>query len=1399
MPLHESLIGLFGGTDPIEEERRRRIAEVNRQVADAKIKHDAVQIERANRIKKVDAQISTHRPAPPVTEREREIRVKAVDKQADNKIITNLREKQAAERNARTAFSNLTEPEIARKFQELSGIFLPQQVNPRDFPNIPKDPTLFQGRTPAELKILDSQFAEAKATGTNEDFVPGPNLKERVKLRLAKNALKEFRTKTARKQSQKDFGGVKPLTEAQVKTLNDAGISTPGEPLPVAVKNFVTVLPQIGIQYQTILAGGQDIDKVGDSIATVLEASGVKNAKKSLEEYRKFQEEKGTAKFVKENLGEPDEVVARNQVAATIGQAAGALVLAPINAPLIGAQTLGRKAALAGIQNAIETLPINLVEAANSGDQSVAERVTTLLFREGIAGGAGAGFAALGKAKGRGIGETDLSIRSGPGAEKVSIKVKGQDLPPPSEGKTTGGYVSEIDGKGFDGKVRVPEGEDHIFLDNINKTDPEGPPVGKDIAKAIAKEMVAAGRVKVKSSITSKTPEKVVAIERQAQVLAAKELGVEVPPMTKNQIEAVQSGLARIAKEKGGNSPEAAKARKLLEEPVAQKGQPTSEGNIDSAIADATGFKPIAGGGQVVRPVRGPDGKLPEKIGNINVKKLDLPDPELQNIQDVQSIHGLDIIMARGKKRPWKVVNADAQKLLNNPTRLKSLLTKPLGEAYTDVELTALREVFTQQSVRLSEATEQLGRLREGTPEYEAQLRQTAEAWGALISLQGRASSGASEAGRSLNILRQMSGGKMAQGLDLPKLANIIRGMDDPEQIGRFARTIKPSLNDKIHELWIMATVSASDAANIGGNTAMGVWNSANRAVEGAIDFVVSAGGARRGREAFVDEAIPFVQMTGARDGIKYAWNHIRTLEAQGPSRVGSKWNHREAIQGKWGDWMRRMSTGRLSAEDEFYGHLGFAGELKSSAMRAAHKEKLTGDAFNNRVSEILNSNLVDPKNKNNWIYKRAMETSLKNTFMQETVLSNLASAGLKSKAGPAVMWGIPFSRVGSAVVTEFAKGSPFGFFYGGYRVAKGDFAGTAFAKPVTGAMVGMTAIWMSKMGLITGSRKPDRSERETLEGVLPSNSIRIGGKWVSLDKFEIPGQILGLYVDSWKALEDGDLDSAEKISEVVKGLTGRMKEGSFANGIGRMFQAFDGDMGQTPEKFTAHMLANFVPRAVARPLAQITGAANTTNKDLGFLQEIEKRVGLNVSGAKQKHGVFGRSLNADKTVMDKLWTAIGIRVQGVKKDPVLTERIRLGVPINRLSTPSSVDAKTGLNEKELFESLPAKDIANYYLSKGGFMRGVDEAVLNHRRYSSLSDDQKATVFRRARSQSARAHDEAWRKADRTFDPSQLSQRVNRISVRRLVVQVMRIQGVTLKPADLERLKSEHEALRLFQ
>ncbi|MDP6416123.1 MAG: hypothetical protein QGG54_14015, partial [Gammaproteobacteria bacterium] len=375
-------------------------------------------------------------------------------------------------------------------------------------------------------------------------------------------------------------------------------------------------------------------------------------------------------------------------------------------------------------------------------------------------------------------------------------------------------------------------------------------------------------------------------------------------------------------------------------------------------------------------------------LRNINFQHLDTTDDVLRTIDEISN-QGDHFVVNRRGVRTVDRAKADAAEV-----DLEKLLGRPIGSAFNDAEVIAIRSMLVESAERLQNAA---GIVRMGNA-TEADMLAFRQMVAHHAGVQSLAAGAAAEAGRTLNAFKVTAQSGMLQVEQLRqalnsaggvkttvKLAEMIDDAADPAAVAAAARAAhKATSVDMVLEYWINGLLSnpTTHTVNMTSNTVVALWQVPERFLAATISKVTPGTGVRFGEAA----AQSFGIIQGFRDGLRLAWRALKTGE---PSDAAQKYEARKyraitadnvsKVLGKASSVVglspRSVANGGavargvdllgeavripgrfLGAEDEFFKAVGYRMELNALAYRQAAEEGLTGHAAGVRIHEIVNN-----------------------------------------------------------------------------------------------------------------------------------------------------------------------------------------------------------------------------------------------------------------------------------------------------------------------------------------------------------------------------------------------------------------------------------------------------------
>lgn len=308
------------------------------------------------------------------------------------------------------------------------------------------------------------------------------------------------------------------------------------------------------------------------------------------------------------------------------------------------------------------------------------------------------------------------------------------------------------------------------------------------------------------------------------------------------------------------------------------------------------------------------------------------------------------------------------------------------------------------------------------------------------------------------------------------------------------------------------------------------------------------------------------------------------------------------AITGAKGRFVR-IPLRLLTAADEFMVSFSARAEVGAIAYRSGVKKGLKGS----KLAEHINAQ-VDDLSSVSW--EKAIAKAKDLTFKGDNALTNVAvgfrkslNSGLNATVGirHGADYLFPFLRTPTNIMTMGLRKSPLGSLALLFRGARGLVATRAgrsewsyswdkaaphvaeqlLAWGAMAALMGATAEDEKNGPRITGTipyAASGRSEREFAQGIVPTQSIRIGGKWYSYSRIEPFATALAMTVDlindTRSAESGGGADYA--IKKLHAHLVGQVKDKTFFKGLSDLLEVLDrpAQVATIP----AEIAAGFVP-----------------------------------------------------------------------------------------------------------------------------------------------------------------------------------------------------------------------------
>jgi hypothetical protein len=744
-------------------------------------------------------------------------------------------------------------------------------------------------------------------------------------------------------------------------------------------------------------------------------------------------------------------------------------------------------------------------------------------------------------------------------------------------------------------------------------------------------------------------------------------------------------------------------------------------------------------------------GARPEPSVYVNWGRINTPDDVQAAMRDMAEAFQREIDEARRGVQTNEETSRLADML---GMTVADLLERQRGQPFNAETALAARRLYTASGEALLRAAEAAAAGGAGALEMAAFRRMMAvhasiqaqvigartETARALQSWAIPAGSGREQM-RMIEQLMQDSGGietAQAMARRMALLARNLPPEEVPAAVGRFAnRGWGGATIEAIQDVWINALLSspATHAANIAGNT----LNIFLAAVErGAAARVAGARGAAAGEGIMPGEAAAMVY--GVTTGFRDALRMLAATYRDGGDELGAALGKTELPRdpavtarafgvdegsglGRAIDFVGHQvirAPGRaMGAEDAFFKSLVYRAELHAASMREAYGaiisrgEAPNPEALGREMARIMR----DPPEH---IRIQAADMALYTTFNREAGPFARRLMGLRNTDSPAanlaVATVLPFVRTPMNILSYSFERTPLAPLVGQWRAdvaAGGARRDLALGRTATGSMLVLMAVDMAERGLLSGGGPDDANERTvmTRQGVQPY-SVRVGDTWLSLNRLDPFGFLLGAAADISELVRRADIEPEEvnEISELYAAMTlsvSRMvADRSFFTGVARFAEAISG-RNPNAEGFIAGTVASLAAPGI---VASVERAVDPVTRDaMGIQQMIEARIaGLssnliprrNVWGDQERPGL--RTIVGSETAADIANAVTPVRISPARESPIDRELQRLnfgispitrrvsfeGVEVNMREFPGALDRYRQLSGNGLRLSL---------------------------------------------------------------------------------------------------------------
>lgn len=639
--------------------------------------------------------------------------------------------------------------------------------------------------------------------------------------------------------------------------------------------------------------------------------------------------------------------------------------------------------------------------------------------------------------------------------------------------------------------------------------------------------------------------------------------------------------------------------RELADDAFKELGDEAPEAALVKTIKPKTGALP----GDLT-----PDG-APADNGSvfINFARIDTTDDVKDVMQKLANASAKSIDKARRGTQTFEQTKFNA----SQEDAWNILMTRRQGQPLNDAQSVAARELWVTSTDKLAGLAEtaaanpseaNLFAFRKMLSVHDAVQKEViaarTETARALSSWRIPVGSNAERLQSVAAILEQHGGTEVTRELAARVSALAKAGMTSELQavVGKGAYATS---RDAVVEAWINGLLSnpTTHAANMISNSSVVFLRMAERGIAAKISsFLGSEGGIAAGEAS----AQWFGLTQGMKDAFRYAAKAARTGESG--YGLGKLETAREgAITSEAFGLSSNTATGRavdmlgsvvrtpgraLVAEDEFFKTIGYRMELSAQALRQAASElpDATDDALKTRIAEIVAN---PPQN----VRMAAIDAATYQTFNNAPGEIAKSLSKLTTKF-PALKVILPFTRTPANILRFTFERTPIAPVMSKFRsdIAAGGARRDLALAQVSLGTAGMLAFADATMnGQITGRGPVEKGQKQAMqrEGWKPY-SLKIGNRWVSYNRLDPIGSLVGMSADATEMLMQAQHDSlddpdTEKLAVATAlAFAGNITNKTYLSGLSSIIEALN-DPQRSAESWTQRLAGSVVPAGVAQ------------------------------------------------------------------------------------------------------------------------------------------------------------------------------------------------------------------------
>jgi hypothetical protein len=802
-------------------------------------------------------------------------------------------------------------------------------------------------------------------------------------------------------------------------------------------------------------------------------------------------------------------------------------------------------------------------------------------------------------------------------------------------------------------------------------------------------------------------------------------------------------------------------ALKKEENPVLQDLQTKTPNPVQEKLAGAMKTAVPLTNETIRADLTGSAETLPQYLGSINKDYLDTPDKikGLINLNTQQ--FKAQFTEARRGVRTWEETEQAAKQYT-----LTDLLGRDVGQAYNAEQIQNARHLVVSSAENLQSMREAI---RVGTATEEDKFK-FMQAFSLHYAILEQAEGIASEAGRALNIFRKVTGpggaGQARQMREMMKqmpaspeeLADALSFMDNPIQVNKLVKgAMRATLKDMFLEAWINGLLWSpiTQMANIGGNTAFAnmqiperflasIWSKIFRddaismreplqmlygMFEGFKDGLVA--GAKSFKSGLPPDATSKMETARYRAITAGNVRQLPLIQKLSPNSLQEGGFPARAVN-LLGEVVR-MPGRALMAEDQVFKSVGYRIELRAQAARIVSQEKLSGNDFETRVSQILS----DPEK-----YAPSAHLAAINAASYLTFTNQLTSAMGRALSSPSptgnpigdiiIKTIAPFVKTPADIFKAGVERTPFAFL--SKRILDDIKAGGARRDLALGRisfgsmLMGVTAIAAAN-GLITGAGPSDPKLQANLrrQGWQPF-SFHIGNNYVQFNRMEPVGTVMG-YAAAFTELaslagEELAPEIEDLASAIVKSISKNVTSKTFMQGISSSIEAMN-----DPDRYGSKYIQNYAASMVPNVSSAVERAMDPEQSAVyGMMDAIKAKIPFLSRDLPPRRDLWGDVVTTQIGKGDRSWLEVAyslvspIYISKGKDSPIDKEltRMKFGVsmPTRRqtiIGTPLELQPKmlddliVMMNKDPFQQGKDLKDVLNEFVKSPDYKLMPDD------------------------------------------------------------------------------------------